>query len=139
MSEAQETKSSLNDKQKNLLDRVKNKAHLIGHLVGFHKLNELHSEWINKFWKKRRTTYVLKAHRGSYKSTAVTLFIALIVVFRPHETVIFLRKTDNDVKEIISNVSKILKTDAFQAFSQIMYGHGYKLTKDTAFEVSTTL
>ena len=80
MSEAQETKSSLNDKQKNLLDRVKNKAHLIGHLVGFNKLNELHSEWINKFWKKRRTTYVLKAHRGSYKSTAVTLFIALIVV-----------------------------------------------------------
>lgn len=139
MVEVEEKKSTLNEKQKNLLDRVKNKAHLIGHLVGFNKLNELHAEWISKFWKKRRTTYVLKAHRGSYKSTAITLFIALIVVFRPNETVIFLRKTDNDVKEIISNVSKILKSDVFQAFSQIMYGHGYRLTKDTAFEVSTTL
>ena len=135
----EEKKSTLTEKQKNLLDRVKNKAHLIGHLVGFHKLNELHAEWIRNFWKKRRTTYVLKSHRGSYKSTAITLFIALIVIFKPNETVIFLRKTDNDVKEIISNVSKILKTDVFQAFSQIMYGHGYRLTKDTAFEVSTSL
>ena len=38
-----------------------------------------------------------------------------------------MRKTDNDVKEIVEKVSKILQTPQFQAFSQILYGHGYML------------
>ena len=50
-----------------------------------------------------------------------------------------MRKTDNDVKEIVEKVSKILHTPQFQAFSQILYGHGYNFTKDTAFEINTTL
>lgn len=135
----EEKKSTLNEKQKNLLDRVKNKAHLIGHLVGFKDLSELHAKWIQNFWKARRTTYVLKAHRNSYKSSCLTLFIALLVVFRPNENVIFLRKTDNDVKEIVAKVSKILQSDVFQALSQIMWGHGFRLVKNTAFEINTSL
>ena len=129
---------NLSDKQKNLLDRIKNEGHRIAHLVGFEKFNELHAKWIQNMWKSD-DIYVLKASRGSYKSSVLTLFIALLILCKPNKTIIFMRKTDNDVKEIVEKVSKILQTPQFQAFSQILYGHGYTLTKNTAFEINTTL
>lgn len=129
---------NLSDKQKNLLDRIKNEGHRIAHLVGFEKFNELHAKWIQNMWKSD-DIYVLKASRGSYKSSVLTLFIALLILCKPNKTIIFMRKTDNDVKEIVEKVSKILHTPQFQAFSQILYGHGYNFTKDTAFEINTTL
>lgn len=138
--EKKETEENLNltDKQKNLLDRIKNQSHRIAHLVGFEKFNELHAKWIQNMWKSD-DIYVLKASRGSYKSSVLTLYIALLILCKPNKTIIFMRKTDNDVKEIVEKVSKILQTDAFQAFSQILYGHGFQLTKNTAFEINTTL
>ena len=129
---------NLTEKQKNLLDRIKNEGHRIAQLVGFDKFNELHSKWIQNMWKSD-DIYVLKASRGSYKSSVLTLFIALLILCKPNKTIIFMRKTDNDVKEIVEKVSKILHTPQFQAFSQILYGHGYNFTKDTAFEINTTL
>ena len=135
---AEEVNLSLNEKQKNLLTRIKYESHRIAKLVGFDKFTELHSKWINKMLTEK-DIYVLKAHRGSYKSSVITLLIALIILCKPNKTIIFMRKTDNDVKEIVEKVSKILQTDAFQAFSQILYGHGFQLTKNTAFEINTTL
>lgn len=129
---------NLTDKQKNLLDRIKYESHRIAHLVGFDKFTELHSKWICNMFKEK-DIYVLKSHRGSLKSSALTLFIAELMICKPNKTIIFMRKTDNDVKEIVEKVSKILHTPQFQAFSQILYGHGYNFTKDTAFEINTTL
>lgn len=129
---------NLSDKQKNLLDRIKNEGHRIAHLVGFDRFNELHSKWLHNMFACK-DIYVLKSCRGSFKSSVVTLFIALLIICKPNKTIIFMRKTDNDVKEIVEKVSKILQTPQFQAFSQILYGHGYTLTKNTAFEINTTL
>lgn len=129
---------NLTDKQKNLLDRIKNESHRIAHLVGYDRFTELHAKWLHNMITEK-DIYVLKAHRGSFKSSVVTLFIALLIICKPNKTIIFMRKTDNDVKEIVEKVSKILHTPQFQAFSQILYGHGYNFTKDTAFEINTTL
>ena len=129
---------NLNDKQKKLLDRVKYEAHKIAHLVGFTKLNEMHAKWIAKMVLSKEM-YVLKGHRGSMKTSCLIVAIALMVLLKPDKTIIFLRKTDNDVKEVVEKVSKILHTDVFQYFAQIIYGHGYTFTKDTAFAVSTSL
>ena len=129
---------NLTDKQKNLLDRIKNESHRIAHLVGYDRFTELHAKWLHNMITEK-DIYVLKAHRGSFKSSVVTLFIALLIICKPNKTIIFMRKTDNDVKEIVEKVSKILHTPQFQAFSQILYGHGYSFTKDTAFEINTTL
>ena len=58
---------------------VKEKPYKIGHLVGFEKLTILHNDWIKKFvYGKEDVTE--KAHRGSYKTTAVALSLALIVL-----------------------------------------------------------
>ena len=132
------TNFNLTDKQKNLLNRIKNEGHKVAHLVGFEKFNELHAKWLHNMFKND-DIYVLKASRGSFKSSVLTLYIALVILCQPNKTMIFMRKTDNDVKEIVEKVSKILQTPQFQAFSQILYGHGYTLTKNTAFEINTTL
>lgn len=128
----------LTEKQKKLLDSIKNESHKIAHLVGFDRFTELHSKWLHRMLVEK-DIYVLKAHRGSFKSSVITLFIAILIICRPNKTIIFMRKTDNDVKEIVEKVSKILQTTEFHYFAQILYGHDYQLTKNTAFEINTTL
>lgn len=130
---------NLNSKQRNLLDRCKNKAHLIGNLVGFRELTELHSKWIHNFWKAKRTPYVLQAHRGAYKTSCVQLFIALFILLKPDKNIFYVRKTDSLAREIKKGVSDILVMPEFQALSQIIYGRGFNLIKDTANEIETDL
>lgn len=138
LSTEKQKKFTLNDRQKKLLDRVKFESHKIAHLVGFTKLNEMHAKWIAKMVLSK-DIYVLKGHRGSMKTSCLIVAIALIILLMPNKTIIFLRKTENDVKEVIEKVSKILHSDTFQYFSQVLYGQGFTFTKDTAFAVSTSL
>ena len=86
---------------------VKEKPYKIGHLIGFDKLTLLHNDWIIKFvYGKNDVTE--KAHRGSYKTTAVALALAIIVLLFPNQSTLFMRKTDADVVEVITLVGKIL-------------------------------
>lgn len=130
--------AELTEQQKKFLDVIQNESHKIGHLVGFKKLTPLHHSWIYKMLKTK-AIYVLKAHRGSFKSTAMTLFFALSMVLRPDKTIIFVRKTDDDVKEIVEKVKKILVTPIMVHLAYIFHGINLELTKSTAFEVNTNL
>lgn len=130
--------AELTEQQKKFLDVIQNESHKIGHLVGFKKLTPLHHSWIYKMLKNQ-TIYVLKAHRGSYKSTSMALFFALSIVLRPDKTIIFVRKTDDDVKEIVEKVKKILVSPIMVHLAYIFHGINLELTKSTAFEVSTNL
>lgn len=129
----------LNTKQRHLLDRCKNQAHLIGHLVGFKDLTKLHAKWIYNFWKAGRKPYVLMAHRASYKTSCVQLFIAMFVLLKPTKSLFYVRKTDTNAKEVLKGVSTILQMPEFQALSQILYGKGFNLTKNTANELDTDI
>ena len=81
----------------------------------------------------------LQAHRGSYKTTCVSIALALIVVLLPNCKTLFMRKTDNDIKEVISQVKKILQSQQMRYFVQCIYGCDLRLTTATANEVSTNL
>ena len=124
--------------QKRWLDIIKNESHKIGHLAGFKKLTPLHHEWIKKMLMNKGT-YVLKAHRGAFKSSCIVIFIALKMVLCPNETMIFVRKTDDDVKEIVEKVKTILQTPVFQELVRVLYNKKLEFKKATAFEVDTNL
>ena len=81
----------------------------------------------------------LQAHRGSYKTTCVSVALSLIVVLLPNCKTLFMRKTDNDIKEVISQVKKILQSQQMRYFVQCIYGCDLKLTTATANEISTNL
>lgn len=110
----------------------------IGHWVGFKDLTDMHNEWLRSFlWEKEDQT--LQGHRGSYKTTTLSLFLAIHAIIRPNEPAIFFRKTATDVEEVIRQTSNILKTGCIQKIVQILYEKDLSLLKDTANEIQTNL
>lgn len=75
------------------LELVRDIPYKIGHIVGFNDLTELHNDWLRSFLLSK-TDQTLLAHRGSYKTTDLSLFLAIHTVVCPNENVIFFRKTD---------------------------------------------
>ena len=120
------------------VDFLKRKPYKLGHLLGFKKLTELHNSWIVDMLigKDDKT---LQAHRGSYKTTCVSIVLALIIILLPRLKTLFIRKTDDDVKEVISQVKKILESQQVKYFVKCIYGVDLRLTKQNATEINTNL
>ena len=110
----------------------------LGHMLGFTKLTDLHNAWILDMLKGEGDR-TLQAHRSSYKTTCVSIALALIIILLPNKRTLFLRKTDADIKEIIKQVQKILKDPHTQYFVQCIYGVNLKLTVESATEINTNL
>lgn len=108
-----------------------------GHL-GFPLLTDLHRDWCREmvFGKSDHT---LQAHRGSYKTTTVSIALWVLLLLRPNAQIAFFRKTDTDVKEILEQVKKMLRTDVTQYLSEALWGVSCKITTDNMLEVSTSL
>lgn len=117
---------------------LKEQPYKIGHFVGFKDLTGLHNDWLRSFLYDSKNQTLL-AHRGSYKTTCLSIFFALHLIEKPRENVIFFRKTDTDVAEVISQTSKILKTAALQKVVNLLYGTDLIFEKDTANEINTNL
>lgn len=110
----------------------------IGHMVGFTKLEELHNEWIRDMIYGREDG-TLQAHRGAYKTTCVSVAFAVILFQYPLEKTLFMRKTDNDVREIIRQTKRILENPKVRALVHELYGVWIGLTKSTETEINTSL
>ncbi len=111
---------------------------LLGHDVGFTDLTPLHGMWIRKmvFGKE---DYTLQAHRGSYKSSCLAVAIAIILIYYPDRNIIFLRKTDSDVSEMLSMVSKILHSGIFYDLVREMYGKELSVEGESMNHLSMNL
>lgn len=117
---------------------VKHPAKL-GRSLGFTLLtDDLHNGWIRDMvtGKEDKT---LQAHRGSYKTTCVSVALALIMILFPNLTTLFLRKTDQDTKEVVEQVRKILLSPMIQVLVWVIYGVELQLTVSSALEISTNL
>lgn len=110
----------------------------LGHMLGFAKLTELHNDWIRAMILGKEDE-TLQAHRGSYKTTCVSVALSLDIILLPNIRTMFMRKTDNDIKEVVSQVKKILQSPHMRYFVQSIYGVDLKLTTSTAGEISTNL
>lgn len=105
-----------------ILDYMTNYPADIGRIVGFPDLSELHNKWLKKMILSTED-FTLQAHRGSYKTTCISIAIALDMLFYPYENIIFMRKTGSDVVEVIRQVSKILQSDAIKYIFKRIYGY----------------
>lgn len=122
-----------------ILEMIKNEPYKIGHFVGFKDLTTLHNEWLKSFLFAKEDQTLL-AHRGSYKTTDLSLFLAIHTVICPHENVIFFRKTDTDVTEVIRQARKILHSGCMMEVCRTLYkGYELKLVKETDSEIDTNL
>ena len=114
------------------------KPYKFAHLVGFTKLGKLHNDWIVDMVRGTEDK-TLQAHRGSYKTTCVAVSLSLILVLLPNLRTMFMRKTDTDTKEIISQVKKIVENPVTRYFVKIIYGVDLEVVKATENEISTNL
>lgn len=124
--------------KKKYLNMIRTDPVKFGNLVGFVDLVDIHNEWLKSFLFAKEDQTLL-AHRGSYKTTTLAVAIALLMVLFPNKNIIFLRKTDTDVVEIIQQVAKILISKYFQTLVRILYGVDIVLVKETTTEIDTNL
>lgn len=110
----------------------------IGHWIGFTDLTELNNEWLRLFLYSDEDV-TLQAHRGSYKTTTLSLFFAIHSVIFPNENIIYNRKSASDVMEIARQTAKILNSGCMKKISKILYGNEYSVIKETNIEISTNL
>ena len=121
-----------------LLNLISKSPVTIGQWEGYSLLTDLHNEWLREFLFSTEDVSI-QAHRGSYKTTVLGLFFALHVLTAPDELLLYARKTDSDVKEVMKTTQNILRSGAFQRLAKELYGVPLLLTKETANEVSTNL
>lgn len=124
--------------RKQAVEFLKNQPYKFGHLLGFTKLTALHNRWIIEMVRGKGDK-TLQAHRASYKTTCVSIALALIILLYPNDRTMFLRKTDADVKEIISQVKKILENARYRYFVNVIYGVELKIVTSNFSELSTNL
>lgn len=110
----------------------------LGHWVGLNKLGDLHNEWLRAFLYNQEDQ-TLQAHRGSYKTTTLSLFFAIHPLIKPNETVIYFRKSAANVIEITKQAAKIMDSGAYHRLVQTIYGRDFTFLKNTANEIDTDL
>lgn len=121
------------------IDLIKNNPYVIAQDVGFKDVRLFpHNEWMREIITGK-SDYTLLAHRGSYKSSVLSVCIALIMVVMPDINIIFLRKADNDVAEMIRMVKKALESEALQSISKILYRRSIEFREATASAITTNL
>lgn len=108
------------------------------HMIGFDKLVDFHNDWIIEMVRGREDK-TLQGHRGSYKTTCLSIALALLIIMLPNKRILFMRKTDDDVKEVIKQVKKILEDGHTRYFVQCIYGVDLRFTVTSANEISTNL
>lgn len=120
------------------VDLMLDEPYKLGHLLGFKDLTLLHNGWIRDFvlYEDDQT---LQAHRGSYKTTCISIALAIILTIKPNLTNLFMRKTDTDVWEVIKQVRNILLSPLWQHIAVNIYGVKIILTVDNKGELSTNL
>ena len=107
-------------------------------LLGFTKLTELHNDWMCDMLTAKNDK-TLQAHRGSYKTTCVSVVLSILIILLPLKRTMFMRKTDNDIKEVIKQVQKILQDPHTRYIVTCIYGVNLRLTTSSVAEVSTNL
>jgi hypothetical protein len=108
----------------------------IGHMVGFPDLSRLHNEWMKEMLYGTEDMTLL-AHRLSYKTTCVSVVLAIYIALLPRISTLFMRKTDTDVKEIVQQTQKILKNPQFAYSAGLIMGKPLELLTASAYEINT--
>ena len=124
--------------RKQAVEFLMTQPYKFGHMLGFNDLGPLHNHWIREMITAKEDI-TLQAHRNSYKTTCVSIALALIIILMPNKRTLFCRKTDTDVKEIVKQVKNILLHPVTQYFVQCIWGKKLELTVDNSNELSTNL
>ena len=92
-----------------------------GQMLGYSLLTDLHNQWIRQMLYGEGDM-TLQAHRGSFKTTAVGVALAVQLMIRGNENCMFIRKTGDDVKEVIRQVARNLEHPVSRSLYKTLTG-----------------
>ena len=127
----------MTSEEKEVVKKIKTSPYKIAKAVGFADVIEYpHNEWMQNiiFGKD---DYTLMAHRGSYKSSCLSVCIALIMLIMPYINILFFRKTDTDVSEMITMVAKAIESPVLQHLANLIYGQPFYCIKKANDSITT--
>ena len=108
----------------------------LGRALGYADLlDDLHGVWLDEM-VYGTGDYTLQSHRGSYKTSCLTLAIALLMIKLRNKNIIFLRKTDADVAEVVKGVKRILASPLMQAIYKALTGRPLTVLRDNSGEIT---
>lgn len=108
-----------------------------GQMLGYHDLlPELHGMWMKQMLLGV-DDMTLQAHRGSYKTTCLSVVLAESLMLHGDKNLIFLRKTDGDVTEVIKQTHQILLHPVTQSVFLSLTGSPLIVNRVTSSEIST--
>ena len=126
-------------KSREIIELIKKNPSRVANAVGFLDIKPYpHNEWMNEIIFGQED-FTLMSHRGSYKSSCLSVCIALIMVLMPWINIIFLRKTDSDINEMIRMVKKALESKFISVLCEVLYNRKLILLEDTASTITTNL
>ena len=100
--------------------------------------DDLHGVWM-KHMLTATDDMTLQAHRGSYKTTCLCEVIALLMLRHPDKNIIFLRKTDNDVAEVVKAVNRILHEEITRDIYAALTGGELTVARATNSELTLSM
>lgn len=111
----------------------------IGRMIGFKDLtDELHGKWMQNIIYGD-TDYTLQAHRLSYKSSCLSVALAMWCVLNHGKNALFMRKTDTDVIESIAQAQKVMENEAFRHMAEILMDSPVYLTTANASNMTVSI
>ena len=94
----------------------------VARACGYPLLNdELHGRWMREMMCGSEDMTLL-AHRSSYKTTCLAMAAAMLMLLRPGESMLLMRKTESGAAEIVRQVKLILQTETMQGLAEMLYG-----------------
>ena len=109
----------------------------LGKALGYKDFTSLHDTWMRKMLTSTEDM-TLQSHRGSFKTTCLCCAIALLMIKERNKNIIFLRKTDGDVAEVVQNIDRILRNPVMQDVYTALTGSTLEILKSTNTELITS-
>lgn len=110
----------------------------IGRALGYKDFTQMHGEWIRRM-VTTESDMTLQAHRGSFKTTCLCVAMALLMMRYRDRNIIFMRKTDSDVAEVITNVQRILQHPVMRDIYRALTGVELEVIRSNSSEVTTNI
>ncbi len=128
----------MNKQQRDALVQLTEHPAQVGRWCGFKLLtDDLHGQWLDALINGTEDLTIL-AHRGSYKTTCLTVALAVLLCCHPWQNVIFLRKADDDVAEVMKQTRMLLAAEPFKFLTARLYGKPVTVTRYNASEITTS-
>ena len=120
------------------LQLIREQPHILGWIAGYNLLTPLHSEWIKYIWTSGRSV-ALNAHRGSYKSTSISVVGSVwYLLFNPEARIFIVRKTYADAVDSVNTIGKIMEQPEVREL--FLFAHGeypdFRMRREGAVEFS---